>query len=81
MLIGVRQCHKRCVRAPYLLLGLTRLPLARFLLDMRRHGERGAIVTVGQVDDVCDRRKHRPLAAGADDGVAFTHRQQQLISK
>ena len=66
---------------PHLLLGLTVLPLTRLLLDMSCHGEGGAVMAVGQVDDVGDRRQHGSLAAGADDGVSFTHRQQQLTNK
>lgn len=64
--------------ASHLLLGLAVLPLARLLFDMRRHGEGGAVMAVSQVDDVGDRRQHGSLAAGADDGVSFAHRQQQL---
>lgn len=37
-------------------------------------------MAVGQVDDVCNRRQHGSLAAGADDGVSFAHCQQQLTS-
>ena len=62
----------------HLLLGLAVLPLAGLLLDVRRHGEGGAVMAVGQVDDVGDGRQHGALAAGADDGVTLAHRQQEL---
>lgn len=65
--------------ASHLLLGLAVLPLARLLFNMRCHGEGSAVMAVGQVDDVGDRRQHGALTAGADDGVSFAHRQQQLI--
>lgn len=62
----------------HLFLGLTVLSLTWLLLDMRCHGEGGAVMAVGQVDDVSDRRQHGSLAAGADDGVSFADGQQQL---
>lgn len=62
----------------HLLLGLAVLPLTRLLLDVCCHGEGGTVMAVSQVDDVSDRRQHGSLAAGADDGVSFTHRQKQL---
>lgn len=68
-----------CVCLCHLLLGLTVLPLPWLLLDMRCHGEGSTVMAVSQVDDVSDRRQHGSLAAGADDGVSFTHCQQQLM--
>ena len=62
----------------HLLLGLAVLPLAGLLLDVRCHGEGGAVVAVGQVDDVGDGRQHGALAAGADEGVTLAHGQQEL---
>lgn len=73
-----RCCVSVC--ASHLLLGLAVLPLARLLLDVRCHGKGGPVMAVSQVDDVGDRRQHGALAAGVDDGVSFTHRQQQLTS-
>lgn len=64
----------------HLLLGLTVLSFSRLLLDMRCHGEGGTVMAVGQVDDVGDGRKHGSLAAGANDGVSFTHCKQQLTN-
>lgn len=37
-------------------------------------------MAVGQVDDVGDGRQHGSLAAGANDGVSFTHCKQQLTN-
>lgn len=62
----------------YLFLGLTALSLSRFLLDMCCHGKGSTVMAISQVDDVSDRRQHRSLAAGANDGVSLTHCQQQL---
>lgn len=75
---GTCVCVSVCVS--HLLLGLAVLPLTWLLLDMRCHGEGGAVMAVSQVDDVGDRRQHGSLAAGANDGVSFTHCQQQLTS-
>lgn len=47
---------------------------------MRCHGEGGAVVAVGQVDDVGDGRQHGSLAAGADGGVTLAHCKQQLTN-
>lgn len=47
---------------------------------MRCHGEGGAVVAVGQVDDVGDGRQHGSLAAGADDGVSLAHCEQELTN-
>ena len=41
-----------CVCVSHLLLGLTVLSLTWLLLDMRCHGEGGAVVAVSEVDDV-----------------------------
>lgn len=72
---------KEHVCVSHLLLSLTVLPLTRLLLNVRCHGEGGAVMAVSQVDNVSDRRQDGSLAAGANDGVSLTHRQQQLISR
>lgn len=61
-----------------LLLGLAVFSLARFLLDVGRHGEGCAVMAVGQVDDIGDGGEHGALAAGANGGVPLTNSQQQL---
>lgn len=61
-----------------LLLGLAVFSLARFLFDVRRHGEGCAVVAVGQVDDIGDGGEHGSLAAGANSGVSLANSQQQL---
>lgn len=66
------------ISARYLLLGLAVLPLPRLLLDVRDHGEGGAVVAVGQVDDVGDGRQHGSLAARSDGRALLTHGQQEL---
>lgn len=66
---------------PHLLLGLAVLPLSGFLLDVGCHGEGGTVVAVGQIDDVGDGWEHGALAAGPDDAVTLTHRQQQLTER
>lgn len=63
---------------PHLLFGLAVLSLSRLLLDVRDHGEGGAVVAVGQVDDVGDGRESGPLAAGANGRALLTHGQQEL---
>lgn len=69
-----------CIGVCHLFLGLTALSLSWFLFDMCCHGKGSTVMAVSQVDDVSDRRQHRSLAAGANDGVSLTHCQQQLRS-
>lgn len=76
--LDVRVCG--CVTVCHLFLGLIALPLSWFLFNMCCHGEGSTVMAVSQVDDVSDRRQHRSLAAGANDGVSLTHCQQQLRS-
>lgn len=64
----------------HLFLGLIALSLSRLLFDVCCHGEGSTVMAVSQVDDVGNRRQHRSLAAGANDGVSLTHCQQQLRS-
>lgn len=75
---GPAETGPACGARPHLLFGLAVLPFPRLLLDVCDHGERGSVMTVGQVDDVGDGREHGPLAAGTNGRAFLTHGQEEL---